>query len=159
MGYLSKNFALEASVLPLLQMLDGNLSIDEIHSRIDGSLSVENLLDFVQLLDQHRLLHSEYFHFYSDKLEQDFENSETRDAFLAGDSYPDNADQLQAFVNKILTEPKTHNGRKPNALYAPHIEISVGEKQYGEAFSHLKGTTPKRVILLATSHYADYYFL
>lgn len=158
MGYLSKNFALDASVQPLLQMFNGELSIHEIDKRIKGSLSTENLLDFVQLLDQHRLLRSEYFYFYSDKLEQDFEKSEAREAFLAGESYPNNAEELQSFISEMLPHSDVSNGRKPNALYAPHIEISVGEKQYGEAFSHLQRTTPKRVVILATSHYADYYY-
>lgn len=158
MGYLSKNFALDASVQPLLQMFNGELSIHEIDKRIKGSLSTENLLDFVQLLDQHRLLRSEYFHFYSDRLEQDFEKSEAREAFLAGESYPNNAEELQSFISEMLPHSDVSNGRKPNALYAPHIEISVGEKQYGEAFSHLKRAAPKRVVILATSHYADYYY-
>lgn len=157
MGYLSKNFALDANVQPLLQMFNGDFSIDQIHRHIHGSLSAENLLDFVQLLDQHRALRSEYFYFYSDKIEEDFEKSETRQAVLAGDSYPEQPDELHAFVSGILSDKQFDNGRKPKALYAPHIEISVGEKQYGEAFSHLKKIEPKRVVILATSHYADYY--
>ncbi|WP_234571415.1 AmmeMemoRadiSam system protein B [Rhodohalobacter sp. 614A] len=158
MGYLSENFALDANVQPLLQMITGELSIDDIHKQIDGSLSTENLLDFVQLLDQHRLLHSEYFHFYSDQLDQDFEKGEAREAFLAGNSYPNNAEQLQTFVSELLPDFEQENGKIPSALYAPHIEISVGKKLYGEAFSHLKKIAPKRVVILATSHYANYYY-
>lgn len=158
MGYLSENFALDANVQPLLQMITGELSIDDIHKQIDGSLSAENLLDFVQLLDQHRLLHSEYFHFYSDQLDQDFEKGEAREAFLAGNSYPNNAEELQAFVSELLPDFEQGNGKIPSALYAPHIEISVGKKLYGEAFSHLKKIAPKRVVILATSHYANYYY-
>jgi len=43
------------------------------------------------------------------------------------------------------------------ALYAPHIDLRVGSKQYAEAFSALKNLTPKRVVILATSHYSGYH--
>ena len=158
MGYLSKNFALDANVQPLLHMFNGNLSINEIHQHIDGSLTHENLLDFVQLLDQHRALRSKYFHFYSDKIEQDFESSDIRESFLAGESYPSDPNELEVFISEILGNSEINNGKDIQALYAPHIEISVGKKLYGEAFSHLKSIAPKRVIILATSHYADYYY-
>lgn len=158
LGYLTNNFALDANVQPLLVLFNGELSINQIQKKINGALSSENLLGFVQLLDQHRVLWSDYFHYYTDNVEKDFENSDIREPYFAGDSYPENPEQLKAFVNELLTDSIPKNGQKPDALYAPHIEISIGEKQYGEAFSYLKNITPKRVIILATSHYADYYY-
>lgn len=158
MGYLSKNFALDAGVHPLLQMLNGKTSIEEIHQEIDGNIDLDNLLDFVQLLDQHRALHSEYFRFFADQMEEDFEKSMTRPPLLAGESYPEDPDEIKSFVSEMISENGEPADQSLRALYAPHIEISVGKKQYGEAFAHLKNSEPKRVVILATSHYADYYF-
>lgn len=158
MGYLSENFALDAGVQPLLQMFNGDLSIEQIHNEIEGDISIEQLLDFVQLMDQHRALQSEYFHFFADKVEDDFEKSQTRPPVLAGESYPKDPIELNSFVADMLSDSAKINTNKIQALYAPHIEISVGRKQYGQAFAHLKDAKPKRVIILATSHYADYYY-
>lgn len=160
MGYLSKNFAIDANVSPLLRMFDGELNIEEIHQKTNGGIAIDDLIDFVQLLDQHRVLNSKYFDFYSRKIEEDFEKSNTRKPALAGESYPENPEEMKEFVFNILetnTSEKSSNG-KAKALYAPHIELSVGQKQYGEAFSQLKKIEPKRVIILATSHYSDYYY-
>ncbi|MDZ7718136.1 MAG: AmmeMemoRadiSam system protein B [Balneolaceae bacterium] len=158
MGYLSQNFALDSGVYPLLQMLDGESSVEKIHQQIDGNIEVENLLDFVQLMDQHRALQSDYFHFYADQMEEKFEKSLTRPPVFAGNSYPDNSEEVNKFVSDIVSEYGQSANQTCQAIYAPHIEISIGKKQYGEAFAHLKNTEPKRVVILATSHYADYYY-
>lgn len=44
------------------------------------------------------------------------------------------------------------------ALYAPHIDIRVGLDVYARAFSPLKTLRPKRVVILATSHYSGLYY-
>lgn len=157
MGYLSKNFALDASVHPLLQMLNGETSIEKIHQQVDGNIGQDNLLDFVQLMDQHRALHSNYFRFFADQMEEDFEKSMTRPPLLAGESYPEDPNELNSFVTELISKNGKTGDHKIHALYAPHIELSIGKKQYGEAFAHLKNSEPERVIILATSHYADYY--
>lgn len=158
MGYLSKNFALDAGVQPLLQMFNGSTSVEKIHQQIQGNIDKEGLLDFVQLLDQHRVLHSEYFQFYADKMEEDFEKNPTRPPIFAGDSYPEDPDEIKSFVLEMISENGFESDQTFQALYAPHIEISVGKKQYGQAFAHLKNAEPKRVIILATSHYSSYYY-
>ncbi|MCG2588374.1 AmmeMemoRadiSam system protein B [Rhodohalobacter sulfatireducens] len=158
MGYLSKNFALDANIHPLLQMLNGDTSIEHIHQQVDGNISHDNLLDFVQLLDQHRALHSDYFRFFADQMEVDFEKSHIRPHVLAGESYPNDPEEIKTYVSEIISENGRFYDQSPQALYAPHIELSVGKKLYGEAFAHLNNSEPKRVVILATSHYADYYY-
>ena len=44
------------------------------------------------------------------------------------------------------------------ALYAPHIDLRVGLASYVPAFRPLAGLTPRRVVLLATSHYSGSYY-
>jgi AmmeMemoRadiSam system protein B len=46
---------------------------------------------------------------------------------------------------------------KPKALYAPHIDPRVALESYVEAFAPIKDLKPKRVVILATSHYAGWY--
>lgn len=83
MGYLSENFALDAGVQPLLQMFNGDLSIEQIHNEIEGDIGIEQLLDFVQLMDQHRALQSEYLHFFADTVEDDFEKKSDKAACIS----------------------------------------------------------------------------
>lgn len=44
------------------------------------------------------------------------------------------------------------------ALYAPHIDLRVGLASYVPAFRPLAELRPRRVVLLATSHYAGSYY-
>ncbi len=158
MGYLTENFALDINVQPLLSLFTGKSSVDQILQQIDSDIKADELLQFVRLLDQHNVLYSDRFQEHSEAIENEFEESDTRQPALAGQSYPDEPEELDSFVSKILQHGSSNGRTNFNALYAPHIELSVGQKQYGEAFSHLKNIKPKRVIILATSHYADYYF-
>lgn len=157
MGYATPNFALDQQIEPVLSLINGSYSISKIEKLLNGSVDTENLLEFVQLLDQHRVLDSKHFRIFSNKIEKDFEASDTRKAILAGNSYPKEPEQITAYLNNLLDRKTTGKTMSARALYAPHIDLRVGGDQYAEAFSSLKNLTPKRVVILATSHYASYY--
>lgn len=161
MGYMPDNFALDASAEPFLSLLRGFFSIDELLKQANLNIDKQEFLHFIQLLDKNNVLDSSHFRLYREKTEQQFEESSVREAFLADRSYPGNEAEFQAFLDQLfenhqLQENKTWNGVR--ALYAPHIDISIGKEQYAQAFSTLAGLKPKRVIILGTSHYAGLYY-
>lgn len=157
MGYASPNFALDRQVEPVLSLITGNYSISQIIKLLNGSMDEENLLEFVQLLDQHRLLETKHFQVFSNRIEKDFEKADVRRSSLAGESYPNDPGQISHYLNELFTDTPVNKSKNIKALFAPHIDLRVGEKQYSEAFSKIKHLTPKRVVILATSHYAGYY--
>lgn len=161
MGYMPENFALDASAEPFLSLLRGFFSIDELLKQANLSIDKKEFLHFIQLLDQNNILESARFKLYREKTEQEFEESAARDPFLADKSYPGDAAEFQAFLDSAFGSHQSKNNQARSgirALYAPHIDMSVGKKQYAEAFSALSGIAPKRVIILGTSHYAGLYY-
>ncbi len=157
MGYASPNFALDRQTEPVLSLINGRYSVNQIAKLLNNSVEPNDLLDFVQLLDQNRILNTKHFRLFSNRLEKDFEKSDTRKSALAGESYPADPHLLKAELQQMFK----HNNRSADdtikALYAPHIDIRVGMNQYAEAFSLIGEMKPDRVVILGTSHYAGYY--
>lgn len=153
-------FALDQSVEPILSLLDGRKSLRQLISYFGNGVSEDEILKFIQMLDQQLLLESEYFTAESEQVELRFENSDIREPALADGSYPSDPAKLSSFMNDLLSKTSTdQNGSltPSKALYAPHIDLRVGAKQYADAFSTLKTLKPKRVVILATSHYSGYF--
>lgn len=153
-------FALDQSVEPILSLLDGRKSLRQLTSYFGNGVSEDEILKFIQMLDQQLLLESEYFTVESEQVEQRFENSVTREPALSGNSYPSDPAKLSSFMDDLLSKTSTdQNGSHTpsKALYAPHIDLRVGAKQYADAFSTLKNLKPDRVVILATSHYSGYF--
>lgn len=157
MGYLTPNFALDIRVEPVLSLLTGRHSVEDISGQLKGSLSANDLLQFIQLLDTHKVLESKYYKDYSLQEELKFENDPIRPPAFAGESYPAEPEKLKNFITGLLEEHQKPAEKNIRALYAPHIDLRVGSPQYAEAFSVLQAVKPKRVVILATSHYSGFY--
>lgn len=154
------NFALDASAEPFLSLLKGFFSIEELLKQANLNIDKQEFLHFIQLLDKNNALDSSRFRLYREKVEQEFEESTVREPFFANRSYPGEEAEFSAFLDSIFEKHLYQNGSKNSqgrALYAPHIDMSVGSEQYAEAFSSLKDLTPQRVVILGTSHYAGLY--
>lgn len=152
-------FALDSTIEPLLSLLDGRKSLTQIASFLGQDVTDGEILKFIRFLDEQKLLDSPYFNNYSNWLEDQFENSDIRQPALAESSYPSEPEKLHPFIEEMLirTNGEQSIDQPSKALYAPHIDLRIGAQQYAEAFSSLKKLKPKRVVLLATSHYSGYY--
>ena len=165
MKLVKQGFALDRSVEPILSLIDGRKSIEELTTYFGNGADKEQILNFIRMLDQELLLESEFYRSESEQLERDFESAGIREPALAGASYPADPAECSAFVDNILSKAgdqqsmvqRSMGKNSPKALYAPHIDLRVGGKQYGEAFSLLKNIEPERVVILATSHYSGYH--
>lgn len=155
MGYTPQNFALDESTGPLLSLISGSYSISQMAELLNHQVQKEELLGFIQLLDENRLLNSSLFWEYAEQTESAFEKKTSRKPVLAGNNYPADPSELDRFTNQLFDRHnKTNSPKNIRALYAPHIDISVSDGQYADAFSVLQSIKPKRVLILGTSHYA-----
>lgn len=158
MGYATDNFALDRRVGPLLSMLDGQRSIKDLQPRMGDGVTPDHLLDYIQFLDEHRLLLSAHFKHHANRVEQEYESANVHRSTTAGSSYPANPDELRAFLDKAFSTHETTQletpAQKVKALYAPHIDPRVGMQSYVKAFSSIQDLKPQRVVILATSHYS-----
>lgn len=159
-GYATENFALDQQAATVLNLLDGNKSIEDLSPYFGEQVSKSQLLDYIQFLDKHRLLHSSFFKSYSEQIEQEYETSNIHEAVTAGLSYPADPDELTDFLDEAFrdTDPSNVNhSQQIRALYAPHIDPRVGIESYVKAFHSIRNLKPNRVVILATSHYAGMY--
>lgn len=174
-GYMIKPFVLETQIAALLPLLNGNYSVEDIMTelkRYGSDVKEKQLLAFVRQLDKARLLLSPWFRHYKTEIEKEFEESDVRPAVCAGQSYPASANELEEFLTEafsknsesgygkeIIGDKGTKKKDKEiRALFAPHIDPRVGLSSYVPAFKSLMEVEPRRVVLLATSHYSGMHY-
>lgn len=158
LGYTPADFALPSSAQTILSLLDGNRSVNDILKFSTNGITKENVLEYVQFLDENALLNSTYLQSYSEAVELKYEQSKVHRSNTAGISYPEKEEELTHFLNeafdKLETMPSVTHAK---GLYAPHIDPRVGLSSYVKAFSGIRDLKPERVVILATSHYAGFY--
>jgi AmmeMemoRadiSam system protein B len=79
---------------------------------------------------------------------------DVRPMSFAGKSYPSDGDEATAAVGAYFRHAPRPAKAMPRGIIAPHIEPRIGAISYGQAYGAFPdGHFPRRVIILATSHY------
>ncbi|MEQ8525092.1 AmmeMemoRadiSam system protein B [Gracilimonas sp.] len=157
-GYAQSDFAVPYSAQSLFNLFDGSRSVEDILEFSAEKITKEQVLEYVQFLDEKALLHSPYFKEHASKTEKEYEESDVHPSNTYGISYPEDPEELKHFLNEAFEKlPTTEPVESARALYAPHIDYRVGLNSYVKAFSSIKNLKPKRVVILATSHYSGLY--
>lgn len=158
LGYATSNFALPGEADVILSLFDGTRSVSDILLLSSNEISKEDILSYVQFLDEHNLLDSAHFSEQAEAKELEYESSQYHQPVTVGHSYPSDASELQAYFDEAFKKyAQTEPVKKAKALYAPHIDTTVGLSSYVKAFSAIRKLKPKRVVILATSHYSGLY--
>jgi AmmeMemoRadiSam system protein B len=157
LSYSTNDFTLPSDSETILSLLDGNRSIDDLIKLSIGEVSKNDLLNYVRFLDENGILYSPYFKQLSEKMELDYEQSRFHLSTTAGLSFPNNPTELIDYLKIAFTNHENGESKIARALYAPHIDPRVGLSSYVKAFSSIKDLTPKKVFILATSHYSGMY--
>lgn len=156
MGYVKKSFALDAATFPLLSLFNGKRSAGDLINHLSHQVGEMELVRFVKMLDQTLLLDSDYFHQSREGEDESFEKKKLRPPLL--DSARDHSmmDQLGECLKKASAR-ESRNRIEIKALFAPHIDLSIGLEYYCDAFGAISHLRPERVVILGTSHYAGLY--
>ncbi|WP_372635525.1 AmmeMemoRadiSam system protein B [Fodinibius sp.] len=159
--YATPDLALRHEVESLLSLIDGRKSINDLEPYLGENINKDELLEFIKFLDKNRLLHSDYFKTFADNTEARYEERSVHSSVTAGRSYPSDPDELTALLDNAFAgcDEPTASGSQgpPRALYAPHIDPQVALNRYAEAFAPIRDIRPRRVVVLATAHYAGLY--
>lgn len=157
-GYTTNNFAVPQSAQSIFSLFDGTRSVQDILKFSGNGVTKEQILEYVQFLDENALLHSQYFREYAEKTETEYEKSDIHHSITSGLSYPDDPAEMKHFLNEAFEKlPVSEPVKSAKALYAPHIDLRFGLNSYVKAFSAIKDLKPKRIVILATSHYSGLY--
>ena len=159
-GYATSDFALKREAGQLLSLFDGQKSINDLTPHLGNDISKDDLLQFIQLLDKNRVLASDYFESHAETIEAQYESADVHPSVTAGGSYPADPNELKTYLDEGFAKHIDEDieiTEHAKALYAPHIDPRVALDNYINAFAPIKNLTPKRVVILATSHYAGLY--
>lgn len=157
-GYATSNFAVPQSARSIFSLFDGHRSVEDLMEFTGNDVTKEQILKYVQFLDENALLHSQYFREHAEKIEAEYEASDIHHSITAGFSYPDDPKEMEHFLNEAFEKlPSSDPVQTATALYAPHIDLRFGLNSYVKAFSAIKDLKPKRVVMLGTSHYSGLY--
>ncbi len=168
MGVLPNQPVLSIESLPLLQLLDGTLSLADLTTalmRESKDLRVANMVrDFVGQLDDLLLLDSPRFHAALDALRAAYHPLEIRPAALEGRSYPADAAELRAMLDQNFAaaaqlrdaagDPQAAADARPRALLAPHLDPRRSGPAIARAYLEIgeAPTEPLRIVILGTGH-------
>ncbi len=155
LGYTTPDFILPSDADVMLSLIDGSRSVEDILKFSTDEITKEQILGYVRFLDEHSLLDSTAFAEQVELIESEYEKSSTHYCTTSGNSYPHDTKELKVFLDEAFsTYEQSKTVQSAKALYAPHIDPRVGMGSYVKAFSSIKELKPKRVVILATSHYS-----
>lgn len=162
------NFATPLGLSPvgyfILSHFDGRhslIDIQEAYSKQFGSVLLnDELIRFIDMLDQHYYLQSERFDNYREGVIVEFRRQPTRAAAHVGGVYDADATRLIGQLDGYFTAPKgpglpstVEPALSPRAIVAPHIDFHRGGPAYAWAYKRLLESEPADLyILLGTSH-------
>ncbi|MAT39695.1 MAG: AmmeMemoRadiSam system protein B [Ectothiorhodospiraceae bacterium] len=159
-GYGSEMLVFKPEVWGLLSLFDGFTSVKDIQQEIFKStmvgITAEQILEIIRTLDQHFFLQSDRFARHRREEDERFTNETVRHCVHAGASYPEEPDELKAFMDGLFLRDQTEIPDKaPIGVICPHIDLRVGPSVYVPAFKALKKADFDTVIVLGTSHYSN----
>lgn len=148
---------------PLLELLDGTRSLRDLQAEVSrrfGRLVFrEELVSFLQTLDDAGFLETETFRRRLTALQQAFRRSSSRAAFHAGKCYPAEARELGNWLTSMAVSakasevPSLYPGTTPSALVAPHIDLRLGGTAYVRAYECLtEDAEIDTVVVLGIGH-------
>ncbi|MFA6235016.1 MAG: AmmeMemoRadiSam system protein B [Bacteroidota bacterium] len=158
-GYSEEMLVFKPAAMALLHFFDGSRSVndllDEIHSgtgvRIDG----EQILGIVQSLDRFYFLSNPRSRERQAEVDAAWHAQQYRPAVHAGNSYPDDPEELKDFLQELFDADGTvaEEGELLGIL-TPHIDLQIGPQVYVPAFRQLAQSEVETVVILGTSHYS-----
>ena len=168
MGVIPGQPVLGMDALPLLQVLDGTMSLTDLQAAVmqeSKDLRVGNMVrDFVAQLDELLMLESPRYERALAELRGQYHALEIRPAALEGISYPAERAPLEAFLDAqfaeaerlraAANEPVAAPDAVPRALLAPHLDPRREGRLVARACLELGPAPagPLRVVVFGTGH-------
>ncbi|NOR14372.1 MAG: AmmeMemoRadiSam system protein B, partial [Candidatus Aminicenantes bacterium] len=161
LGLIPEPAMIHGDSLKMLKLIDGRNSVQDMQliiMRNSGNvfIGMDVIQNFILELDAVFLLESPRYQEHKQKLIAEYASSDKREAHLAGKAYPQDAEELRAYLETVVTEGEAlmESAERQDvcALVAPHIDLELGRRLYGMAYHSVRRASPRRVVLLGTGH-------
>jgi MEMO1 family protein len=123
------------------------------------TVDIEKIVDF---LDEKGFLQTPRFDKLKNKIQDEFLNSKTRKAYLAGKSYPEQPGELKKFIDDLFTSPEGPNAQVnltlsaqtlAKGLIVPHIDFHRGGYAYARGYYEFScHRKPETVFIFGVAH-------
>ena len=148
---------LSAGAAALLPLLDGNRSITDLQlaaTRLQGGVLVTQttITGFIQRLSERLLLDDESFRRKRQALVDQWNALTQRPPAHAGRGYPEDPEDLSAFLDEVLAGTASGSGTSLWGVVAPHADMRSAGRSYAAAYARLPAVPPGKVVLLGTGH-------
>ncbi len=161
LGLMQEDIAIPLGFLPLVQMLDGLTTMDELKQFLDENLLNSNEIiplftKVIAVLDDYAMLETDT---YFDQLEllDLYYASPVRPATLAGIAYAKDSSELSEDLTKMLNHyPDQSKINNAKAVIVPHIDFYTGgaaQNCYSLAYKSIEETDADLYVIFGTSHY------
>lgn len=152
--------------LQLMQLMDGQHDVRDIQAQVmratGAFLTSEEINGLVSALDEALFLEGDRYEAALRQKRADYLANPLRPAALAGASYPDDPEELSAFLDTFWEHPggpdgppdaAAGSGQPLRGLVAPHIDFQRGGAAYAHAYRALAERTDARLfVVFGTSH-------
>lgn len=168
-GYVDSTAVLSPLALFVATQLDGERDIADIQAvfaEASGGqeLPEDHIRQVVEFLDENGYLLSKTYLELRNEVITKFAKAESRPAYLAGKSYPEDADALKKYLDNFFTlkkgpgQPLDVTSGETNGLpglIVPHIDFDRGGHGYAHGYARLaQSKKPKTVIVFGVAHHA-----
>ncbi len=163
-GYIDEQVALSPQAFFIAACLDGRHDAEAIRTdfarQFGGVLINTDQIDqVVSFLDEKGFLYNERHLALKQRVEDAFREAESRPAFCAGRSYPENPEEAKRFLDTLFAEhggplgASTPEGAPLRCLISPHIDFARGAPGYAPAYRRLFASgTPDVVFIFGVAH-------
>ncbi len=151
-------------LLAMISLLDGQRTVDQARDefkRFSGqAFPPEELEKILKRLDEAFFLDNSRFRQKHQQVVEEFRQESVRQAFHAGQSYPDQSAELADLISSFYLDsagaglPGRGDSKPLRALIAPHIDLRLGGPCYSHAYRALAQSAPPDLfVILGTGHH------
>jgi AmmeMemoRadiSam system protein B len=156
-GLTEKSLVVSKDVLFLIALMDGKRSLRDLQAeyvRASGTVvHLEQIQSVVEAMDTGLLLDNERFQACLQELKNEYEAAPYRQPCCSGRSYPDNREDLFAYLEKMFAGTnRPEVSREIRGILAPHIDYARGYKVYRETYKYLPFTDKELIVVFGTCH-------
>ncbi len=163
-GYIDEQVALSPQAFFIAACLDGQHDAEAIRrdfaKQFGGVLLNPDQVDqVVSFLDEKGFLYNERYLALKQRVEDAFREADSRPAFCAGRSYPENPNELKVFLDTLFAEhggplaESVPEGPPVRCLISPHIDFARGAPGYARAYRRFFASrAPDIVFIFGVAH-------
>ncbi len=156
-GLTEKSLVVSKDVLFLIALMDGKRSLRDLqeeYTRASGTLvHLEQIQSVVEAMDTGLLLDNKRFQDCLQRVKGEYEAAPYRQPCCSGRSYPENREELLAYMDKMFAEtPPPRMTGEIEGILAPHIDYARGYKVYQQTYRYLPFTDRELLVVFGTCH-------